>query len=123
MKSNSQISESISILQDKQAHDLVLLTKQFHKVYESFKPINLVKGAFETLSSAPDLRHKLLNNSIGYAAGYLSKKLIIGQSHSPARRTIGLIFQLAVTMVVTKYSDSLVRTGENIVHRIFGRKS
>jgi hypothetical protein len=112
------LNERIVLLQNKQALELKLLKEQFHLTYESLKPINLFKSTVDEVVSSPDIKDNMLNNVIGLAVGYLSRKVLLRASHNPIKNILGTVLQFAVANVVSKHSDTIKSTGENILQRI-----
>ena len=101
------LKEQISLLQTKQAGELQLLREQFHITYDSLKPINLIKKGFQDITSLPDLKNGLINNAIGLATGYLSKKVLIGTTRNPFKKLLGTILEFAVAGLVTKQVENI----------------
>ncbi len=117
------LNETISLLQDKQAHQLKILREQFNITYESLKPINLIKSTFREVASSPEIKNNMVSNAIGLTTGYLSKKVLFGASRNPVKRLIGTFLQFAIANVVSKHSDTIKSTGESFVKRIFKNKN
>ncbi|MGO4822285.1 MULTISPECIES: hypothetical protein [unclassified Flavobacterium] len=110
MKSRNEtenLIETIAILKRKQAEEFLELNQQFHIVYESVKPMNLIKNTFNEMVNTPEIRHNFLNNAIGLSTGYLSKKIMLGSSHSPVKKVIGTVVQFLITNFVSKHSDNI----------------
>ena len=105
------LKDAINLLQNKQAHELRLLKEQFHITYDSLKPINLIKKGFLDVTASPDIKKTLINNAIGLATGYLSKKVLIGSSHNPIKKLLGTILEFAVASVVVKQVNNTVNEG------------
>lgn len=115
MKNNNQadaLKDAIAVLQQKQAGELKLLREQFHITYDSLKPMNLLKKGFQDITSLPDLKDGLINNVIGLATGYLSKKVLIGATRNPIKRILGAVLEFAVAGLVTKQVKEAKETAE-----------
>ena len=97
---------SISLLKAKQAEELQSLKTQFHLTYESLKPLNLIKNTFNEVTSSPEVKSSLVNNAIGLATGYLSKKLLIGGTHNPIKKILGALVEFSVASFVAKRADT-----------------
>lgn len=96
------LKNAIALLESKQAEELKLLRHQFNNTYDSLKPMNLIKKGFQDITSLPDIKNGLLNNAIGLATGYLSKKVLIGATRNPIKRILGTVLEFAVAGLVTK---------------------
>ena len=103
----AELKESILLLEMKQANDVYLLKEQFKITYESLNPINLIKRKFSELITAPDLKGDILNTTLSLAAGYLSKKVVIGTTSNPLKQLLGTVLQMGVTSIVSKNSDGI----------------
>jgi hypothetical protein len=98
------LDQTILSLKIKQAAELDSLKDQFHAVYESIKPLNLIKNTFSDLTTTPGLKSNILSNVIGLSTGYLSRKLILGSTHNPIKKILGSLLQFVVTNIVSKRS-------------------
>jgi len=118
-----RLNERILFLQNKQAEQLQTLKDQFAVTYESVKPINLIKNGLNEIASSPDIKNGILNNVIGLTTGYLSKKVLIGSSHNPIKKILGMLLQFAIANVVSKHSETIKSTGEYVVKRILKNRN
>ncbi|HTA83810.1 MAG TPA: hypothetical protein VK783_12775 [Bacteroidia bacterium] len=115
MKNKTDIlKESISLLEQKQIKELIVLKEQFHRVYESLKPINQIKGALHGIATMPDIKNAIISNVIGLTTGYLSKKVVVGGSHNPLKKLLGIFLQFAVANTVLKHSG-IIKTGTEVL--------
>ncbi|MEI8137444.1 MAG: hypothetical protein WCH21_09000 [Bacteroidota bacterium] len=103
----TELRESIQQLEIKQIEDERLLKEQFIVTYESMKPVNMIKNSIRDLISSQDLKGNLLQTTLGMAAGYLSKKVVVGSTHNPLKQLLGAFLQLGVTNIVTKNTDGI----------------
>jgi hypothetical protein len=99
------LRQTILLLEQKQAEELQSLHQHYLVVYESVKPLNLMKSALKKMTSSPDLRHNILNTVIGLSTGYISKKLLLGSTHNPIKRIAGTVLQFVITNLVAKRID------------------
>ena len=119
MKTRAErLKHAIRIMEAKQANDWQAVKEQFHISYESLKPINIIKNTIHDVTSSPDMKGNLLSNIIGLATGYLSRKIMIGSKGNPIKRLLGSILQFTVTNFVSRHSDSIKSSGENILQKI-----
>lgn len=109
------LDELILLLQEKQAIELKLLKDQFHITYESLRPVNLIKNTIHEVTTSEEIKEDLLKNAIGLATGYLSKKVVVGESDNPFRKLLGLFLQFAVATFVSKHAESIKAAGDNIL--------
>ena len=112
------LNESIRLLQQKQALELIQLKEQFHATYESLKPLNLIKSTLHEVADSSEVKNNILNNVVELTASFLLKKLLGDTSHSPIKRTIGTLLELAMTTIVGNYSETIIACAENILQGI-----
>lgn len=123
MNETDTLNKSISHLKIRQAAELKLLKGQCHATYESLKPLNLLKSAFNEVKESPELKHKLSENAIGFTLGYLTKKVFFGASHNPVKKILGSLFQVAVTNLALKNADKIISVGTSIYKNVSKFKS
>lgn len=87
INSTSELTEAILLLETRQADQGIQLREQFNLTYESLKPLNLIKSTFREAASSRELKDNIINTGTGLVAGYLSKKLFEGVSHSPLKNS------------------------------------
>lgn len=114
----SELHQAMDLLKDKQAEQFVLLREQFYITYESLKPANLIKSTFKDLTSDSGVRKDVIGGAIGLATGYLSKKVIMGATHNPISYILGNILQFAVGSLVSRNSNKILKSGEDLLHRM-----
>ncbi|HEY0030150.1 MAG TPA: hypothetical protein VGC65_05285 [Bacteroidia bacterium] len=102
-----ELKASILLLETKQANEGLLLKAQFKITYENLRPVNLIKNTISDLVNGPDLKANLLTTTLSMAAGYLSKKAVIGSTHNPLKQVFGSLLQMGVTSLVSKNSDGI----------------
>lgn len=59
-----------------------------------------------------------VNLAMGYLAGYLCKKILIGNSTNPLRKIGGLVIEMMVANEVYKNANTIKMVGGKIVHNI-----
>jgi len=58
------LNESIRLLQQKQALELIQLKEQFHATYESLKPLNLIKSTLHEVADSSEIKNNILNPTL-----------------------------------------------------------
>ena len=116
------LNKVIEVLQKKKEIEFLVLKEHFQITYESLKPINLIKSTLVDVASSPELKNNVLNNVIGLTTGYISKKVLLGSSRNPIKILLGSLFQFAIAKVVSKHTEGIKTTGENILFNILSFK-
>lgn len=120
MKNQSKtdtLIEKIRLLQSKKEREFTLLKEQFHVTYESLKPINLIKNTFHEVTESSEIKNNIVNNTIGLATGYLTKKVLFGSARYPIAKLVGTLLQFAIANIVSKHTDNIKSIGENLLLR------
>jgi hypothetical protein len=121
---NSTISLRAAILQleIKQTEEGLQLKEQFHRAYESMKPINLIKSTLKEVTESKEIKDNLLNAAVGVTAGYLAKILFQGITHNPLKKLLGSALMFSVTRLVANNPEtvkSVARGTANIIRNTF----
>jgi hypothetical protein len=117
INNSEQLAEAIALLQVEAEVKKTILQEQFDETYESLKPINLIKGAFNKIP-AGGIAGAAIKTTLGLGVGILSKKLLVGKSTNIFKRAVGSVIKLAVAKVIAKNSDTLQAKGLRLVKKI-----
>lgn len=63
----------------------------------SLKPINLLKQSVRNVLDEENLMEKISTGLLGLGAGYISKKILVGNSESKIRQLLGALLQTEVS--------------------------
>jgi hypothetical protein len=118
----SGLRESILLLEIKQANEAQLLKEEFKATFEKMKPINLIKNSINEMVSSPNLKENILNAALGIAAGFISKKTVVGSTHNPLKQLLGLLIEVGVAGVVTKNADGIKSTVMTLISSLIAKK-
>lgn len=118
----ADLKSAIQQLEKKQAVEWTLLHDQLLITYESLKPVNLIKGTLRELTTAPDFKGNILDTALSLAAGYLSKKVVVGATHNPLKYLFGALLQMGVTSIVSKNTDGIKSAARHVINNIFRKK-
>lgn len=113
------LSNTILLLENKQAIEWEILKERASIVQESIKPMNLIKNAFKDATALPDGNNSIIDTGIGITAGYIAKQVLWGVSRGPMLNIFGTILQMGVTNFVTKHPNIIKSVGFGIFKRIF----
>jgi uncharacterized protein (UPF0335 family) len=105
--SENSLRDAISRLEQKRIEEGIIIKNEIHDVYESLKPVNLIKNAFKEVAESSEIKDNILNNSIGLLAGYLSKKAFEAVTKSPAKRVIGTAIMFGVKNLVAQHPETV----------------
>jgi hypothetical protein len=124
IKNVTELKEAILLLETKQLNEGALLKSQIKITYEKLRFVNLIKNSINELNQTPDFKEKILNATLSLAAGYLSKKVVLGNAdnQSPLKKILGTILQLAVTSTVATNTDGIKLVAKNLMNSFFNEK-
>jgi len=105
---------NIELLEQKQADDLLQLKAQVLISLESIKPSNLIKDTFTELTADPEFKGDIVKTTLSIATGYISKKMVIGNTNNPIKQLFGTLLQMGVTNIVSKNSDTIKSTLQSL---------
>ena len=114
----AELEESILMLETQQVNEEILLKEQFILTYESLKPINIIKNTLEGLTNLSDFGGSITDTSLSLAAGYVSKKIIFGNTKNPLKQIIGSLVQVGITSMVASNADNIKSFVSNITSKI-----
>jgi hypothetical protein len=75
----SMLKEMIADKSAEQEAEKKLLMDQFHRAYESMRPVNIMKGALEGLMASAGLKTTIINGVLSFVAGLVVKKFADGK--------------------------------------------
>ena len=78
------------------------LKGKFKETYESLKPANLIKSAFNGITSDRGLTNGILGTALKFALGYAGGRLFWNPSGSIAKKAIGAALQLGTSKEIGK---------------------
>lgn len=82
---------------------------------DSLKPVNLIKHAFSSTAKTPGIGKSLLKGALGLAAGFLSKRILIGGSSNVVKKAIGTVVELGVAKAVANKAGKLTSSGAKLI--------
>jgi len=115
------LREAIVRLESRQAEEGIELREHLHVVYNSLKPINLIKSLFIETVGSEDIKENVISNSLGLTAGYISKLLFEGVMKSPLNKMIGTAIMLGINSLIAKNPEIIRSMGKGVLNFIRSR--
>jgi hypothetical protein len=112
----------IEKLEANQKNELLDLKNQMKFTLATLSPSNLIKTTIQDVIEMPDLQDSVVDNVIGLATGYISKKLLIGSTHNPVKKLLGNVFQMLVTSYTANHSEGIKKISSEIFSKLLNRK-
>ncbi len=122
-KNYSQLLKlNIESLEEKKSNDLLLLKAQLLISLESVKPANIIKDTIKDLTADPEFKGDIVKTTLSIATGYITKKMVVGETHNPIKQLFGTILQMGVTNAVSKNSEGIKSTFQSIFKSFFSKR-
>jgi len=115
MNSKSLLKERIQQLEYQQTEALSEIKLEFSNIYESVKPMNIIKNTLESSLNMPEIKDKLIDSLLGLATGFVTKKILVKNGDTAMGKVLGTVVQFAVAALVAKNSDKLKEVSRNIL--------
>ncbi len=122
IKTQHELRAAILRLEHQQAEEGKALKEQFQTVYNSVKPANIILNTLKDLGDSSIIQDGLLNTSVGFGTGYLSKLIFQGVVHSPIKKLLGSAIMYGITNIVAKNPDAIKAMAKKIF-KLFGSHS
>ena len=102
ISNTAELKASIRELELKTQRQEQAIKENAKTVAQSFKPMNLLRLAISKFTTTPDMKTTAVNTFIGLAAGYITRKVVIGKSKNIFKRTLGAAVQAGITRYIHK---------------------
>ena len=112
------LKNSISVLEQRQREEGMLLKNQLSATLESIKPGNILRKIIGDIAEPSELKDNLIQTATGLLSGYISRKMLVRSSKNPLLRLVGVLVQYGVTNFVSKNSDSIKTLGMYYLNKL-----
>ncbi len=107
INNTDELKEAILLLENEVDEQKRGLNDQINGLYESVRPVNVVKQVFSEVVTSDELRGNLLTAGIGISAGYFMKKLIFRKKGNPMVSLAGNLIQYGMANLIIHPSRTL----------------
>jgi hypothetical protein len=94
------LDAAILLIENEVEEQKALLSEDVSLIYESFRPVNVIKDLFKEVVSSEQLRSNILTAVVAISTGYLTKKIFFRKSKNPLKGILGYLFQYGVSNLV-----------------------
>jgi hypothetical protein len=119
---NISASEMLTnMIQEKEAEQKaegILLKAHFLRTYESLKPLNIIKNSIHEIISDPELKTSFVNSAMGYVAGLVAKKAVVGKSYNPLTNIWGSLVGVLVSKMTAKNAEGIKSIGSMLLKKL-----
>lgn len=120
--SETDLRNAILQLESKQNNEGKQLKEQFHLVYNSMKPLNIIKSTFKAVADSQEFKDDVLTTTVGLTAGYLSKTIFEKVSHNPIKKILGSVLMFGITNIVAKNPKTIKSLGNKFLKIISSKR-
>lgn len=103
---NTQLDEAIALLEMEREMKFEELKDQMAITFQSMKPIHILNVALEDIKDFPEVKSNIVQLVVSLAGGYISKKILLGNSKSTFKKIVGSILQYGITNFISKKVNS-----------------
>lgn len=87
------------------------IREQWAITQTELNPMNIIKDEIRETVSHPKFGSQLFNGIFSVVSGFVTKKIIVGESNSSFKKMLGTIAQTSATGVLYKNSDEIKSKG------------
>jgi hypothetical protein len=115
-----ELEEAIAELEKKAAGQKREIQESLAELSESLKPFNIAKESARYVFSGKN-RESLVNVLIGLGTGFLSRKLLLGNTHGVVGKTLGKAVQYGMAGVISQNAEKIKEKAGEWIDRLFKR--
>lgn len=105
LNQNELLDQKIAQLTLQHKRELVELKEQFQVVQNSLSPTNIVQEGLQGFYQTVTNKENLISTLLSIIGGYVSKKVVVGNSDNPIKKVIGNVLQFLVTGYLSKVNN------------------
>src|SRR5438094_281099 len=113
----AELKASIAELELKTKQQEQALKENAKSAVRSIRPGNLLRLGINKLATTPDIRRTAINTFVGLAAGYITRKFVVGKSKNIFKRTLGAAVQAGITRLVHKKLPGLQQKTTKLISK------
>jgi len=114
IKCGSDLRATIEMLEKRQETEGRILHEHFLRTYDSMRPVNLIKSAFNEMTESEELKDHLVSSGVGLVAGHISKRAYDAASGNQNGSLTGTAIQFGVTNLVARHPEMLMAAGRGL---------
>ncbi len=115
INSMESLREAILQLETKRLVEAGLLKSQLSVVYESTKPINIIRNTFNEILGSDCFKNTIISSSIGLVTGLISKLIFERRTHDSAKKNIGQALMFSIAKFIANNPEVLSLIENEIV--------
>ncbi|PWA04790.1 hypothetical protein [Flavobacterium psychrotolerans] len=121
INNNKSLAEAIALLENVQQSEGNLLVQHFKFTIHSLNPLNMIKEKFNETISSPNLKNKIIQETIGLATGLLTNKLILGSSNNIVKKVLATVVQTGIARMSEIDPKSVKKNGITFLQNVLSK--
>ena len=113
---NSDLSNRIMELEKRQVLQLHSLKYSISELSDNLKPSKMIKNTVRELNADSEFKSDLLSTLVGITSGFITKKIIVGNTHNPLKEIAGTLIEVVVAKWVSNDSN-IVKSFANLMYK------
>ncbi len=97
-----KLAERIQGLKELEKQQMAELKQLAGNIVDSVSPAGIIKSTLKDIAVSPDLRNNVINAAIGLGAGFVGKKIYVGNSKNLFRKITGSAVQFIIANFIRK---------------------
>ena len=121
INSIDELQKSIDLLEARQVSEVVILKDEVNSIFEGLKPANLIKSTVNELANSSNFKGNIIEISLNLATGYLTKKVIIGDSPSPLQKSLANLLQIGISRIILNNINTIESYTSNVISNVLSK--
>jgi hypothetical protein len=118
IKNQQSLAEAIVALENRQRFEENLLKAHFKHTLSSLNPVNIIKNKFKETFSAPVLKNKMVQGTLGLATGLLTNSILTGSAGNFLNNMLANLLQTGISKITTYPMSSLKNSGISFLKKV-----
>lgn len=114
-----ELQARITLLQAQALEERLALKQEITEIVTNINPIKLITHGLKEIITSEEMKEGLFSLTMGMSAGYVAKKIVIGNSENAIQHIAGNVVGMVVSKNVAMHSDQIRSAGLLILKGIF----
>ncbi len=115
-----ELIQAIETLEIERDNNLVLLKDHFTLSIKRINIDSIFEGSFNKIITKPFITNQLIQSALSFLVGYVSKKIIVGNSSNVFKNILGSIVQFGFSSLVNQKPE-FVNYIRRIIENLFSK--
>ena len=118
-----QLRARVQVLEQQQDVEWMEMKKAVRDQYESLKPANLIRNAFDGLSDNLNFNPEgdMLRDGAALVSGMLVNSVMAGSKNKTLKKTLSIALFSVAMYIITRYREDIIEGGNNVMDFISDR--